>query len=134
MQTKSITVYANYKDIRLPSMHLRELLSANRVNDEIIGACELALQELLTNLVDHAYEGDGSQPIIVNLYCDNAQVKIETQDLGKGMQFDPNNVNMPNPMDMAEGGYGVAIIQSLMDEMKYSSENGMNTWQLVKYL
>jgi len=134
MLTKSITIHATYKDIRLPSEHLRTLLFASNVAEEVVNGCELALHELLTNLVDHAYEGDASQLIMVNIACNETQIMIETQDAGKPPKVDLSNVTMPDPSELAEGGYGVSIIQMLMTEVKYKTEQGTNTWQLVKKL
>lgn len=132
MNSESVTVHATYQDIRLPSERLRKLLSFHRVAEEIINSCELALHELLTNLVDHAYEGDGSKLITVNLAYEKQQIHIQTQDTGRVTHVDLNATVMPDPTQLQEGGYGLAIITSLMDEVRYTSEQGRNIWRLVK--
>ena len=135
MQTQSITVHATYKDIRQPAEHLRAMLSANQVPEEVINLCEMALQELLTNLVDHAYTNDASGLIKVTLRWQNAQIIIETRDQGTPIGTDAlNSVSMPDPSELAEGGYGMAIIQAVMDKVEYRRENDENIWQLVKEL
>ena len=132
MNSESITVHATYHDIRLPSEHLRQLLSIHKVAEEIINSCELALHELLTNLVDHAYEGDGNKLITVELAYDTQQIHIQTQDTGRVAHVDLNATVMPDPTQLQEGGYGIAIITSLMDEVRYTSDQGRNTWSLLK--
>ena len=134
MQSESIVVHATYKDIRMPTQRLRALLLTNHVREEVINLCELALHELLTNLVDHAYQGDENRLIKVNMIYDAARILIETQDTGIPSHVDLDNISMPDPADLAEGGYGVAIIQSLMDEVEYKHENGKNLWKLVKQI
>ena len=134
MKTESIAMHATYKDVRLPSERLRAMLSANHVAEDIINGCEMALHELLTNLVDHAYEGDGSKTITVNIAYQKTSILIETQDTGKPAKVDLNKISMPEPEHLAEGGYGLALIQALMDEVKYKSNNGKNVWQLVKHI
>ena len=134
MQTESITVHATYDDIRRPSELLRRLFNSNRVSEEITNGCELALHELLTNLVDHSYEADGSQLILVKVTCSQAWILLETRDTGAPMTLELDQVRMPEPSELAEGGYGVAIIRTLMDEVKYGFENGTNIWQLKKYV
>ena len=132
--TETITVPANFKDIRMACEQLRALLARNNATPEDINLCELALQELLTNLVEHAYEDNPSGEITVTLTCQPEQIHIDTKDYGNEAKVDLNVVEMPDPLDMAEGGYGLAIIQSVMDEVKHTYENGWNHWQLIKKL
>ena len=132
MKSASITVHATYQELRLPAERLRTLLSINNVAEDVINGCELALQELLTNLVDHAYHGNAEGLITVNVSFDGNTVLIETHDNGITPQIDLDQVSMPDPEDLAEGGYGMAIIQSIMDDVRYKTENASNVWQLFK--
>ncbi|MBL8092051.1 MAG: hypothetical protein JNJ43_17070, partial [Anaerolineales bacterium] len=61
MQTESITIHATDTDILLPTTHLRELLMANHVSEEIIKSCETALTDLLKKIVVDAYHNDEQQ-------------------------------------------------------------------------
>ena len=132
MRTESITVHATHMDIRQPSAHLRALLYANDIAADMIDGCELALHEHLVNLVDHAYEGDGNKLITVTITCNSNTIKIETQDTGKPLTGKLDEMRMPDPSELAEGGYGMAIIQTLMDEVKYKADHGTNIWILIK--
>lgn len=134
MPTESMIIRANYNDIRIPCERLRGFLKEAGVPDDLIDQCELPLQELLTNLVDHAYVGDESGRIIVNLSLDGGNLAIETRDTGAPLRLDLARISMPDPAELAEGGYGMAIIQSLMDKVEYSSTQGTNIWKLVKRL
>ncbi len=96
--------------------------------------CELALQELLTNLVEHAYAGDPNKLIKVVFSITPEKITIQTYDTGIPARVNLNHVRMPSPDELAEGGYGIAIIQSVMDEVNYFTLNGTNTWELVKNL
>lgn len=132
--TETITVPANFKDIRMACEELRVLLARNNAAPEDINLCELALQELLTNLVEHAYKENPSGQITVNLTYRSEHIQIDTKDSGHEAKVDLSVVEMPDPSEMAEGGYGLAIIQSVMDEVKHTYENGWNHWQLIKKL
>jgi serine/threonine-protein kinase RsbW len=133
MRSEKIIIPATYKDIRIPAERLRVLLNNAGQTEDVINGCELALQELLTNLIDHAYGGDAGGLITVSISCAADQILIETNDNGNPAKVDLNKVEMPDPTELAEGGYGLAIIRSLMDEVNYKIKNGMNTWQLIKY-
>ena len=132
--TETITVPANFKDIRMACEELRVLLARNNAAPEDINLCELALQELLTNLVEHAYKENPSGQITVTLTYRSEHILIDTKDSGHEAKVDLSVVEMPDPIEMAEGGYGLAIIQSVMDEVKNTYENGWNHWQLIKKL
>lgn len=134
MFNESITIYANYEEIRQPCERLRLNLRQAEISEEIAGLCELSLQELLTNLVDHAYEGNPNGQITVRMASNRGQIFIQTEDAGTPANIKMEDVHMPNPEDLAEGGYGMAIIRSLMDDIRYETAQGKNIWTLVKNL
>jgi len=132
MFNENLIVHADYKDIRLACERLKTLLTQAGAYEENIGLCELALQELLTNIVTHAYEGNPNGQITVRLASNRQQVFIQTEDEGKPARVNLEEVHMPDPDDLAEGGYGLAIIHSVMDEVWYESAQGKNIWKLMK--
>ncbi len=134
MFNESLTIYANYQEIRQPCERLRTLLKQADVADEVASVCELSLQELLTNLVDHAYEGDSNGQITVRMASNRDQIFIQTEDTGIPANVNLNNIHMPEPEELAEGGYGMAIIQAIMDEVRYESSKSKNVWSLIKNL
>lgn len=134
MFNESLTVRANYEEIRQPCERLRHNLRQAGVSEEIAGQCELALQELLTNLVDHAYEGNPNGQIAVRMAGNRGQIFIQTEDTGLPAKIKMEDVHMPDPEDLAEGGYGMAIIRSLMDDVRYETAQGKNVWIMVKNL
>lgn len=134
MSNKSVTVHSNNRDIRIPCNYLRIHSQHAGVPEEIINLCELALQELLTNLVDHAYSGNPNKLIEVMFSITSERIIIHTHDTGVPAKVNLDDVQMPSPEELAEGGYGIAIIKSVMDEVNYSTANGTNTWKLVKNL
>ncbi len=134
MFIENLTIQADYENIRLPCERLRALLAQANIPEETAGLCELALQELLANLVDHAYEGRPGGQIDVRLACDRERVAIQTEDAGIPAEVDLNDIHMPMPEELAEGGYGMAIIRLLMDEVRYEMVQGRNVWTLNKKL
>lgn len=128
-----MTIQATYASVRAADEALRALLNAAQTPEETSSACELAFHELLTNLVDHAYPGQPHREIQVHIQISDQKIQMETRDEGTPAHLNMDEIAMPDPEALAEGGYGLAIIQTLMDEMKYFTKNGQNTWQLVKY-
>ncbi len=132
--SESITVHATDRGIHIPGEHLRTLLSSHKVADDIITGCEIALHELLVNLVDLAYEGNEDGLIMVNITCNRIQILIETHDTGKPIQIDFGKILLPPPPRKEECGCGVVVKYKPIDEAKFKTENGKNIWQLVKKL
>jgi anti-sigma regulatory factor (Ser/Thr protein kinase) len=102
--------------------------------DDFVYLVELAVSEICTNIIKHAYKetsGDISGQIVLT----NLGIQIDIYD--QGNSFDPNAVPPPisDPTDPAEGGYGLHIVRQIMDiaEYKAGTRQG-NHWKLVKYL
>ena len=128
---ENFRISASYLQLRTAAQHLRSLFEQSGVAEEMIGSCELVLQELLTNIVDHAYEGDASQSIEIHLSLKRERLIIETADTGFAANVDLDAVAMPDPLDFQEGGYGIAIIKTLADEISYRREGDQNLWKLT---
>lgn len=82
---------------------------------DAIWEIELALTEALANVIKHAYGGDDSQPIELALEVDDDRVTIEIVD--SGAHFDAASYVPPDFDAPSDGGYGVHLIDELMDEV-----------------
>ncbi len=114
----------------------RELpsLPAGSRGDDFIYLIELAISEICTNIMKHAYvakTGDINGRVTLL----NNGVQLDFYD--QGVSFDPNSVPEPrsDPNDLKEGGYGLHIVRQIMDVVSYTSqpETG-NHWHLIKFL
>jgi PAS domain S-box-containing protein len=93
---------------------------------------ELAVSELATNVIQHAYQNaEGELRVVISLAPD--AVEIELYD--DGISFDPAAVPAPDPDQLNEGGYGLIIAHQVVDELTYlpASPKG-NCWRMVKYV
>lgn len=99
-------------------------------DDEILDQIELALQEAATNVIRHAYEGALDRPIQVVVDADPRQVRISL--FHEGRPFDPAMAEPPAFDGSRLGGWGLYLIEQLMDEVSYSFESGRNEVRLVK--
>lgn len=135
MQTESITIHATYDDILLPAAHLREILMAQCISEEIIKSCEEALNKLLRNIVEYAYHKDEQQLITVSITYNDSGVYIETQDEGAPIEFSINKViEAKNLQPASETEEQAADKKDILDEVWYEVDMGKNIWQLVKYI
>jgi anti-sigma regulatory factor (Ser/Thr protein kinase) len=120
--------------------------------DDMAGMMELAASELVTNVIVHSYEGfadaEGQEPELdLYLRLESDRIVLDILDVGK--PFDPESRDEAEPSPLGEGGRGLRIIRSMVDEMMYSpggsAQNGAarrqedlradaNHWRLVKYV
>ena len=95
---------------------------------------QLAADEIFANIAGHAYEGhpDGSVAVTLSFDAGSRTFTIDLHDTGA--PFDPSSVPEPDLEALQEGGYGLFLVQSLMDDMIYSTGPEGNHWLLVKQL
>jgi len=100
-----------------------------------ISAVELALEEVLVNIIKHAYKESGIEGTI-EIRCrkdDAGSLIIEIMD--SGLPFDIFSVREPDiSADIDErqiGGLGIYFVKKLMDDIRYRRENGRNILTLV---
>ena len=99
-------------------------------------AANLAVEELLVNVVSHGLHGDGAAVVRVAARRGAAWLFIEFRDTAPA--FDP--FQMPSPdltssvEDRAVGGLGVHLIRTLMDECGYTRIGDENVVCLGKRL
>ena len=98
---------------------------------------QLAAQEIAVNIVEHAYNG-GRDPerqrirATLSVYQRPRRIEIELRD--SGAPFNPKSLPDPALDDIHEGGYGVFLARSLLDELACEREANGNCWRLVKNL
>ncbi len=101
-------------------------------SDAEVHSLGLALSEACANVIRHAYHGEPDHPIELHLAVDGSRLELSIRD--QGTKFDPQAYQPPNLDEPHEGGYGVFIIRSLMDEVEYDTSGGEGTTlRLVKY-
>jgi serine/threonine-protein kinase RsbW len=95
---------------------------------------QLATHEICTNIVGHAYNGDGEGriKIALELQPEPLSFKVELHDNGRS--FDMEQVPTPDLDEVRIHGYGLFLTHSLMDTVTYTSNNGANRWCLIKNL
>lgn len=93
-------------------------------------ATELALEELLTNVVKYAYRGapDDSRRVVVDVRVGADGVAVEVAD--RGDPFDPTAErldDLPESLDERRvGGLGLRLVRTFARDVAYRREGGRN--------
>ncbi|WP_367360899.1 ATP-binding protein [Syntrophus buswellii] len=102
---------------------------------EKIRTLELAMEEVLVNIIKYAYRDDDSTGSIeiTCTCCPERGLVIEVVD--SGVPFDIFSVPDPDvSADMEErriGGLGIFLVKQLMDDVRYRREDNRNRLTLV---
>lgn len=91
----------------------------------------LAVDEAVSNVIRHAYNGRGGAPIVLHLSRSDARVEIVLLDQGR--EADLRRMKIPSPQELRPGGRGIHFIRKIMDEVEYQRLPGQNRLRLVKY-
>jgi serine/threonine-protein kinase RsbW len=90
---------------------------------------KVAVSEACSNAVKHSEDNK----VIINFNLLNNGIQIEIIDNGKG--YDVDSIETPDLSNPKEGGLGLFIIQTLMDEVNISSRGNQGTTiKMTKYL
>ncbi len=83
----------------------------------------LAIQEAVTNVIRHAYAGREPGTVELRLAREADSIVVRLRD--DGAPFDPRRTGvsrMPPPAALAEGGYGLAILEEVMNGLEYTAK------------
>ncbi len=89
---------------------------------------QLALDEVLTNVISYAFADAGPHTIIVRFAASNGEVVIEVEDDGR--PFNPLDVPTPDVAQSIEerpiGGLGIHLVRRVTDGLEYYREGDKN--------
>lgn len=106
------------------------------LNDANVYAVELAVDEACSNIIDHAYGGEGIGDVQCSVEINEGGFTVILHD--RGRPFDPESVPTPQlnvPLDELQSrGIGFFLMGKMMDEIHYESspETG-NVLTMVKH-
>jgi len=132
-QTCEMTIESDSSEIPAVSASLETAMHAQGFGSNDILDTQLAVEEAITNIIDHGYKNACGEIIIscrINLY--QAEVRIRDN----APRFDP--LSLPEPeldgtiQDRKIGGLGVFLIRQVMNEISYQYENGQNILVMIK--
>ena len=101
------------------------------LDDEALADIELAMTEVLANVIRHGHGGEATS--LIDVAVDVLSDRFEVSILDRAPLFVASDVP-PRDLDQpAEGGYGLSLIDLVMDEVRRAPRaGGGNSVTLVK--
>jgi anti-sigma regulatory factor (Ser/Thr protein kinase) len=109
-----------------------ELLERQRVDESAAYATQLALEEVLSNVIRHGYDDGGEHEIVLVLRVGGSGVEVRVEDDGK--EFDPLAAPPPQlDLPLASrrvGGLGLHLLRAFVREVRYERRGQRNALSL----
>jgi anti-sigma regulatory factor (Ser/Thr protein kinase) len=103
--------------------------------DELRYKVMLALEEAVTNVINHAF-ADVPPPHRIRVRIDITDALFAAEVIDNGRVFDPTSAPDPDltlPLEQrTPGGLGIHLMRNVMDRLHYKHETGSNTLRLEK--
>ena len=134
-----LTLQPTLQDVTRAMAALRALLPA-RLGEPERHALEIALCEVLTNIVEHGFPAAAGAPIEVTCVEQARSFVVEVRDTGRAIPRAKLDAAGPDSFDfdatdfaaLPEGGFGLALVKAAFDVVDYRSEHGVNSLHLEK--
>ncbi len=133
-KTFDVVIESAIEKIPVISALLGEEMETSGFSGEIILDTQLAVEEAITNIINHGYKNTGGE-IMVSFTISPDRIEVHITDAAP--PFDPLSVAEPDLDGDLEsrriGGLGIFLIRRLMDEVSYRYENNKNILVLIKH-
>ena len=133
---KTITITGRYENLEKIAEFVREIAQQAGLDNFAVYSIETAVEEACTNIIDHAYGGEGKGNIECDCAVDEEGLTIQLRD--KGKPFNPEKVLAPDtkaPLYKRKShGLGLFMMRKWMDDVRFefNGDSG-NILTMVKY-
>lgn len=124
-RTQTRTFPARYESLAAIDQFVAAAAEEASFDECTVYQVELAVDEACSNIIKHAYGGEGSGTIECTYRIQDEELTVILRD--QGQPFDPETVPEPNlSADIEErtgGGLGLYLIRQIMDEVSFDFES-----------
>ena len=132
----TIVVKNEVSEIERLSRLVADFCAEHGVSAAVEADVNLALDEVLANVILHGFQDSAEHEIIVRLCLESGCVSVEVED--DGLRFNPLDAPEPDltgPLeDRPIGGLGIYLVKNIMDELDYQRREGRNCLFMKKHL
>ena len=113
---------------------VEEFAELHHLPPNLVFQFNVALEEILTNVISYGYEDSGEHEIMIRLSCTEEEMTAEVEDDGR--PFNPLEAAEPDtskPLeDRPVGGLGIHFVRKFMDKVEYRRQQGKNLLMMKK--
>ena len=131
---KEIVINNQIEELERLAVFVEEVAEELGLDPELTMNLNLALEEVVSNVILYAYPREMGEKITIMAQSDSHNLVFTITD--KGKEFDPTQVEEADITLSAEdreiGGLGIYIVKNIMNEVTYQRLDGKNILTLKK--
>jgi serine/threonine-protein kinase RsbW len=136
METRRLylKIDSDLRCVSLVGVSIRAICLQEGLSEKDASEIELCVVEGTNNVIEHSYESKAGEEIALTLELSERDITIKISDRGKSMpegllQHLPQQLDFnPDHLDsVPEGGMGLILIKSMMNQVRYITQSGQNT-------
>lgn len=135
--TAQIQIRARREEISTACDFVLKLAAQAGVDEQGLYHCQLAVDEVCNNIIEHGYGGERADQMI-DVVCTQEPTTFQIEIIDDSPPFDLLKHPAPDPLlelqQRATGGWGVYIIRQVMDDVRYEYRDGRNHLIMSKFL
>lgn len=105
------------KRLRMVRERVQEVVEGLGCSKKLISDLVIAINEACMNIMQHAYKGDKSGQIVLEIQTDSGDLQVVLTDFADPV--DPEAIRPRDVEDVKPGGLGTYFIQEIMDDCTY---------------
>ena len=121
----SITIRSNLKEVAHARQWIAEKAKQADFSDEEISDLQVVISEAFANAVKHSYRMEDNHEIVLSVVISPEKIAMTVRDFGNKINL--NRYQRPDLDAPTEGGYGIFLMQSLMDIVEFDISHKLGT-------
>lgn len=133
---RELTFKNEEQELNRVAQFMEEVCDQLQLDMHVAMKLQLAIEEMVTNVIFYAYPQGTSADITLSAESDDNELTFVLSD--SGQPFDPTakedaDIDV-NPMDREQGGMGILIVKNIMNDVSYQRLGDMNQLTMKKKL
>ena len=124
-RTLRMEIQSDPAELKSVRAEVEAFVQALGMSEKCVCKVVLAMDEALTNIIRHAYQGANDRPIEIDLAVRDARLCVTLRDYGKYVPRE--TIRSRDLADVRPGGLGVHIMHECMDSVEYQPAPGGGT-------
>ncbi len=130
----SITILSQTQLLKMVVELTRHLATLYHFPSAEAQKISLALDEAVTNVIKHSYRNNQHREITIDYFMAGNGVMIRITYGGIPPTLTEQEINLGRMIkNKRKGGLGVKLMRSIMDSVDYSTVNGKNRCEMIKW-
>ena len=137
MRNHIINIKSRLSGIEIMTVQMEKMCKEWDISDDVAFSMNLALEEIVTNIIKYGYEGREEYSITIRFSLEKHSLRIQIKD--GAPEFNP--LDLPEPEDIDKpleersiGGLGIHLVRKFTDNFTYRRSNNKNIITLSKSL